>query len=208
MPSKPIDYTKTHFYKIVCKDTTIADCYVGHTTDFTKRKYQHKAKCNDEKDRHYNIYLFQFIRDNGGWVNWEMVNIDTISCKDSLEAKSIERDFTEKLKATLNIRRPIRTNEETAESKKIWRDNNPEYNKQYHQEHKEEHNTRSKQYREEHPEEIKQMKKKHYEENKEAILSKQKEDYEHNKEIKLERNRIYRENNKEKIRAQANQVIN
>ena len=208
MPSKLFDYTNTYFYKIVCKDTTIKDCYVGHTTDFTKRKSQHKSKCYDENDRHFNIYLYQFIRENEGWENWEMINIETKSCKDSLEAKSIERDFTEKLKATLNLRRPFRTDEERAESKKIWRDNNPEYNKTYHENHKEEHNARSKQYREDHKEEIKEWKKKHYEENKEDILAKQKEKYENNKEVKLARNRIYRENNKEKIKAQACQVIN
>ena len=33
MPSKPMDYSKTRFYKIVCKDLNIKDCYVGHTTD-------------------------------------------------------------------------------------------------------------------------------------------------------------------------------
>ena len=208
MPSKPIDYSNTYFYKIVCKDTNIPDCYVGHTTDFTKRKSQHKSRCYDENDRHFNIYLYQFIRENGGWENWDMINIKTRNCKDSLEAKGIERDFTEKLKATLNIRRPIRTNEEKAESKKIWRDNNPEYNKQYYQDHKEEHNAYGKQYREDNKEEIKEYKRKHYKENKEEILAKQKEDYEINREVKLERSRIYRENNKEKIRAQANEVIN
>ena len=197
MPSKPIDYTNTYFYKIVCKDTSITDCYVGHTTDSTKRKSQHKSKCNDEKDRHFNIYLYQFIRENGGWENWDMTNIETRSCKDSLEAKSIEREFVEKLKATLNIRRPFRKSEERAESKKIWRDNNPEYNKQYYQDHKEEHNAYSKKYREEHPEEIKEMKKKHYDESKEAILTKQKERYEENKEVILERNKKWRDEHQE-----------
>ena len=49
MPRKPIDYSKTHFYKIVCKDTSITDCYVGHTTDFTKRQWQHKNSCKNQK---------------------------------------------------------------------------------------------------------------------------------------------------------------
>ena len=212
MPSKPIDYTKTHFYKIVCKDTDITECYVGHTTDFSKRKSQHKRMTTNENDRHYDIYLYQFIRENGGWDNWEMINIETRSCKDSLEAKTIEREFTEKLKANLNRVKAVETQEEKAVRKKQWAEDNAEkvrdYNKQYYQDHKEEHNAYSKQYREEHPEEMKEYKKKWYEENKEKQLAKQKEDYEHNKEIKLERNRLYRENNKEKIREQANQVIN
>ena len=31
-----MDYSKTHFYKIVCKDLNIKDCYVGHTIKFQK----------------------------------------------------------------------------------------------------------------------------------------------------------------------------
>ena len=41
MPRKEIDYSNTHFYKIVCKDLNIKDCYVGHTTNFKNKKYEH-----------------------------------------------------------------------------------------------------------------------------------------------------------------------
>ena len=212
MPSIPIDYSKTHFYKIVCKDTEIRDCYIGHTTDFSKRKSQHKRMTTNETDRHYNIYLYQFIRENGGWENWDMINIETKHCKDSLEAKSIERDFTEKLKATLNRVKAVETQEDKAIRKKqraeVNADRVKENNRRYYLEHKEAHNARSKQYREDHEEEIKEWKRKHYEENKEDILAKQKENYKNNKEVKLDRNRIYRENNKEEIKAQTCQVIN
>ena len=37
MPKLPIDYSKTIIYKIICCDLNIKDCYVGHTTDFTRR---------------------------------------------------------------------------------------------------------------------------------------------------------------------------
>ena len=141
-----------------------------------------------------------------------MINIEARSCKDSLEAKTIEREFTEKLKATLNKAKPIETQEEKTVRKKQWAEDNAERvkenNRKYYLEHKEEHNAYGKQYRKDHREEIKEWKKKHYEENKDEILAKQKEDYENNKEIKLERNRLYRENNKEKNKAQACQVIN
>ena len=126
MPSEPIDYSKTHFYKIVCKDTEISDCYVGHTTDSTKRKSQHKRMTINENDRHYNIYLYQFIRENGGWENWDMINVATRNCKDSFEAKSIERDFTEQLKATLNRVKAVETQEEKKMRKKQWAEDNAE----------------------------------------------------------------------------------
>ena len=48
MPRLPINYEKTHFYKIVSNDLSITDCYVGHTTDFKTRKTSHKTQCNNE----------------------------------------------------------------------------------------------------------------------------------------------------------------
>ena len=38
MPLQEIDYSKTHFYKIVCKELSVKDCYIGHTTNFNRRK--------------------------------------------------------------------------------------------------------------------------------------------------------------------------
>ena len=38
MPKKVMDYSNTHFYKIVCKDTNDSSMYIGHTTNFTTRK--------------------------------------------------------------------------------------------------------------------------------------------------------------------------
>ena len=58
MPRKPINYTNTHFYKIVCKDISINDCYIGHTTDFKRRKSNHKRTCYNENDQVPLQYLF------------------------------------------------------------------------------------------------------------------------------------------------------
>ena len=49
MPKTILDYGKTIIYKIVCKELTIKDCYVGHTTDMTKRKHAHKFACKYRK---------------------------------------------------------------------------------------------------------------------------------------------------------------
>ena len=40
------DYNKTIIYRIVCKDATITDCYIGHTTNIVKRRQEHKNICN------------------------------------------------------------------------------------------------------------------------------------------------------------------
>ena len=45
MPRKEINYLNTIIYKFVCNDLNIKDTYVGHTTDFIKRKATHKSHC-------------------------------------------------------------------------------------------------------------------------------------------------------------------
>ena len=51
MPLTNIDFSKTIMYKICCKNLNIIDIYVGHTTDFKKRKYCHKSDCNNIKKK-------------------------------------------------------------------------------------------------------------------------------------------------------------
>lgn len=113
MPRKPIDYSRTVIYKICCKDLNIKDVYVGSTTNFRKRKNQHKTSCNNPNDISYNVYKYQFIRDNGGWENWDMIMIKKYSkCESKLQCLKKERKYVEKLNATLNMRKPGRTEKE------------------------------------------------------------------------------------------------
>jgi len=42
-----VNYEKSTIYKIVCKDVNIKDCYVGSTTNFNRRKQEHKYNCNN-----------------------------------------------------------------------------------------------------------------------------------------------------------------
>ena len=86
MPKTIIDYSKTIIYKIVCNDLNITDLYVGHTTQFTKRKCGHKSKCNNLNSKSYNLIIYKTIRDNGGWENWSMIEIEKYNCNDSNEA--------------------------------------------------------------------------------------------------------------------------
>jgi len=102
MPKTIMDYGKTIMYKIVCKDLTIKDCYVGHTTDLTKRKYAHKFSCNNEKDKKHNLKIYKIIRETGGWDNWTMLLVEKFPCKDKHEACKKEREIIEQLGANLN----------------------------------------------------------------------------------------------------------
>ena len=162
MPKTILDYSKTIMYKIVCKDLNVKDCYVGHTTDMTKRKCCHKHVCNNEKNKDHNLKIYKIIRENGGWDNWTMVLVETFPCKDNHEACKREREIFEELGAKMNTFRPYITQEETKALKQ-------QIDKQYREEHKEKIEQYKKQYREEHQEEIKKYDKQYREEHKEKI---------------------------------------
>ena len=108
MPKKDIDYSKTVMYKIVCLDLSITDAYIGHTTDFIVRKNCHKSCCTNENNKSYNIYVYQFLRNNGGWNNFQMIEIEKYPCNDSNEAGARERYWYEQLNSTLNTSIPNR----------------------------------------------------------------------------------------------------
>jgi hypothetical protein len=107
MPTDVIDYSNTVFYKIYCKDPAVKDVYVGHTTNFVQRKYQHKRTCIKENDVNHHCKVYKFIRENGGWDNWKMVMIGYKDCYDHYEARKTEQKYFETLKATLNSIEPL-----------------------------------------------------------------------------------------------------
>ena len=133
MPKVAIDYSTTVIYKIVCKDLNVDYTYVGHTTNLNKRRNQHKTVFNNEKSKNHNLILYQKIRENGGWDNWSVVEIEKYPCKDFNEACKRERFWVEKF-GTLNRYIPTRTPKEyrndnkkaITEKKKINRENNKE----------------------------------------------------------------------------------
>jgi len=102
MPKIEIDYSNTIIYKITCKNEAIKDVYVGHTTNFVQRKYAHKQGCINNKCK-----LYEIIRANGGWTNWQMEIIDFFNCADHYAAKKKEQEYFIALNATLNSVEPF-----------------------------------------------------------------------------------------------------
>ena len=140
MPRTNINYQKTIIYKIVCNDLNIKDVYVGHTTEFTKRKNSHKNRCNNPNDKKYNLKIYKTIRENEGWDNWSMIEIEKYPCNDKNEACSRERHWYEQLNSNLNTYRPMITNEELKIAKKAYKqtDKYQEVAKIYGKKHREE----------------------------------------------------------------------
>jgi hypothetical protein len=109
MPKKIIDYSKTIIYKIVCNDLNITEVYVGHTTNFINRKAKHKSDCNNPNSKSYNFKIYNTIRQNGGFENWSMIEIEKFQdCNDIKEVSARERYWYELLNAKLNTNCPGR----------------------------------------------------------------------------------------------------
>jgi len=108
------DYSKSIIYKLCCKNPNITDIYIGSTINFKKRKHDHKSNCNNnsETNKKYNYYVYQYIRDNGGWSNWDMIQIIEYSCENKKQLQSKERYYIDLLKSSLNGQLPTRTREE------------------------------------------------------------------------------------------------
>jgi hypothetical protein len=105
-------------YKLCSKDEKIKDYYVGSTKDLYNRRATHKSHCNNPNSDRYNLKVYSFIRDNGGWDNWKFEELETGECEDKLERHKIERVWIEKLNATLNGNIPSRTQKEHYEENK------------------------------------------------------------------------------------------
>ena len=195
MPVKNIDYSKTIIYKICCNDLNVKEIYVGSTCNFIKRKSKHKDSCNNIKSKQYNYKLYQFIRDNQGWENFSMIEIEKYSCNDNNEARSRERYWYENLNATLNIIKPIQTIEEKTEYDKEYRQT--EKYKEYEQ------SEQRKEYQKEYQktEKCKEYKKSYYDEHKEYYKEYSK-DYEQS-----EKRKNYKQQIKEKVTCLCGAII-
>ena len=150
MPRIAINYetTEVSFYRFVCNDPEIKSSYVGHTTNFTERKAGHKIDCNNPNGKSYNYKIYQIIRDNGGFGNWRMIEIESRLVKDKRDAERIEQELIEKLEADMNS------------IKAFGAYTKEEYRNKYHQEHREHQIAYATQYRLENKDKLKEKAKK------------------------------------------------
>ncbi len=175
-----IDYSKGLIYKLCCKDPNITDIYIGSTTNMKNRKHKHKYSCNNPSAIGHNLKVYEFIRNNGGWENWDMILVEYVNCNSKQELEKEERIVIELLKPILNIQLPTRTD------------------KEYYEDNKKKLKEYIKKYREDNKEKLLEKQKKHREKNKTEINEKQKIYYEENKEKYKKYGEKYREKNKEK----------
>jgi len=165
------DYANTVIYKICCKNTDITDIYVGHTTNIKKRIRHHKNTCKNPKNNRYHLKVYEFIRNNGGFDNWNIIVLEEYPCNSFSDAIIKEREYYETLKPTLNMIYPQRTNKEYIIDNIEYYN---QYGKQYRIDNKEYYNEYVKQYRIDNKEYTKEYIKQYRNDNKEKIKEKAK----------------------------------
>lgn len=122
-----MNYQNNVIYQIKCKDENIEYVYVGHTTNYYKRYISHKYFACDGKGTNKNCYVYKFIKENGGWNNWEMLELEKYPCQNILQAKERERYWYEILNSKLNVRSPFKRIIPNNIRCKEWRQNNGKY---------------------------------------------------------------------------------
>ena len=90
------------------------------------------------------MYVYQFIRANGGWDNWDMVELERYNATDKRDLHTRERYWIETLGAALNKIIPTRTKQEY---NKEYREENKEKMKEYCEKNKVKISTQRKQRR-------------------------------------------------------------
>jgi len=122
-------YSNMCIYQIVCKDPKITDCFVGHTNDIKSRNETISKECSNMKCSSYNTPINQFLRNNGGWDNFNIEVLQYVSCSTLFEVLQIKQNNIKACNANLNTIVPSRT-------KKEWHVDHlaqvTEYQKEYH----------------------------------------------------------------------------
>jgi hypothetical protein len=78
--------------------------YIGSTKDFKRRElaYKDNINCNTKE---CNTKLYQYIINNRGWDNFDMIEIGVIHCETNEDLKIEEQKWIDDLGASLNTYR-------------------------------------------------------------------------------------------------------
>ena len=154
MEDVDIRYENAVIYMIKHKTDDIKEFYIGSSKDFKERCGTHKRSCNNQNSKNYNLKVYKYMRENGGWNEWTIVKLYDYPCKNRNELELEEQRAVKEYKSTLNTQVPCRTP------------------KEYYEDNKEKKIQQGKEYRKDNKEKIKQKDKERYEANKEEINKK------------------------------------
>ena len=183
------DFSKTKIYKIIPLSGFLNFCYIGSSTDLKQRIKNHSSNCNNINSAAYNRPLYKTIRENGGWTNWELIQLENYPCSNDVEARQREQFYIKKLNANLNSIRAYRTEEQKIEQQHTdyrTEEQLKEKSKKYYYSHKEDCNEKSKIYYNNNKEYFEKKRKEYYASHKEELNEKKKKKTEEMKKINKE----------------------
>lgn len=96
---------KYYIYKLCCKHENINDIYIGATKNIEKRTREHRAESHLQNRDAYHLKKYEYIRECGGFNNWELVIIEEIETNDRKQVLNKEHEYIQILKPKLNIRK-------------------------------------------------------------------------------------------------------
>lgn len=175
MPRKQ-DFTQSVIYHIRCIETKRI-IYVGSTTQFSVRKAKHKYKCNTKSSKDYNYPIYSYIRDSGGFDNFEVIPVIFLKLENKTQLAIEEQKEMDKYSDLKNKCKSHRTEEQKREQMRKL----------------------NKKYREENSDKIKRVHKEYRENNREHLHEYNKVYRENNREKVNEKMRKYREKNADKL---------
>jgi len=110
---------KQYYYVYKLFNPDCEDFYIGSTVNMKARRRRHKDACNNHNNIRHNLRLYQYIRSNGGYQNWQYQTLEYIQNSINIkELHGVERKYIEELKPSLNCSIPNRTKAEYRIDKK------------------------------------------------------------------------------------------
>lgn len=99
------NYLKSVIYKLycICKTKIVLDFYIGSTTIEKRREQAHKNNCNNKNSNNYNLQVYEFIRENGGWDKWKFEIIERCPCENLKQLKEKLSYYYDLLKPKLKM---------------------------------------------------------------------------------------------------------
>lgn len=94
-------------YRIFPKSDAIeqSNCYIGSSSNFTNRKSVHKLRCNNVNNKYHNYYIYKFIRENGGWDNFDFEILKELNLNIE-DKKQLQKELLKEEYKYMNIYNP------------------------------------------------------------------------------------------------------
>jgi len=123
------DYSKACIYKIKHRDDfDDENIYIGSTCNLIRRRSGHKNACCNQDNKDYNLNIYKYIRDNGGWDCFILIKMHDYPCDNKSDLVIEERRCVDMLRPILNMYNPCRSMKEYyQDNKEIIKNNVKKY---------------------------------------------------------------------------------